>query len=502
MAGRNDSPVTLGRLLDGLAALPPALDREIGGIAMDSRRVRPGDLFLACVGVSGHGAAYVPQAVAAGAAAVVWEATPGMAAPGAGEVPVIAVPSRPGLAGEIAARFHRHPSHALRVLGVTGTNGKTSCSHYLAQCLEAAGHRCGIVGTLGNGRCGQLRPATHTTPDAVTLQGLLAGMREEGMDHVVMEVSSHALDQGRVAAVRFEAALFTNLSHDHLDYHGDLDRYGRCKQRLFQAPGLRHAAFNADDPEGRRLLAELAPDLSAVAYGLGEAVTRCGAGRWVRGEILRQDGSGLWLAVHGSWGEGELRSGLLGRFNAVNLLGVLALLLALDMPLDDALRHLSAVRPVPGRMERFGGGDAPLVVVDYAHTPAALEAVLQTLRGLTGGRLWCVFGCGGDRDREKRPAMGAVAERWADRVVVTDDNPRREDPRRIVEDILRGMRRPDAVEVIQDRAAAIAHALDAASSDDVVLVAGKGHEEYQQVGDRRLAFSDRRQVATRLGEAA
>ncbi len=503
MTVRERRPMTLGRLLAGLAAVDPDRDREIGGIAMDSRRVRPGDLFLACAGVSGHGVDHIPQALEAGAVAVAWEASPGVSVPESGDVPMIAMAPRPGLAGEVAARFHGHPSRALTVLAVTGTNGKSSCSHYLAQCLEAAGGRCGVIGTLGHGRLGELRPATHTTPDAVTLQGLLARMRDEGLDQVVMEVSSHALDQGRVAAVEFDGALFTNLSHDHLDYHGDLVHYGRCKQRLFQMPGLRHAALNVDDPEGRRLLAELPAGVSAVAYGLEEDVAHNAAHRWLRGEILRQDGHGLALAISGSWGADELYSGLLGRFNAANLLGVLALLLALGLPLEEALQHLAGVRAVPGRMERFGGeGGMPLVVVDYAHTPAALEAVLLTLRGLTRGRLWCVFGCGGDRDREKRPAMGAVAEREADRVVVTDDNPRHEDPRRIVDQILQGMRRPGKVTVIPDRSAAIAHAVGAATAGDVILVAGKGHEDYQLVGDRRLDFSDRRRVAELLGEAA
>ncbi|MFQ5487252.1 MAG: UDP-N-acetylmuramoyl-L-alanyl-D-glutamate--2,6-diaminopimelate ligase [Gammaproteobacteria bacterium] len=494
----------LSQLLAGLAMVDAASDREIGGVTADSRRLRPGDLFLACGGERRHGVDFIPQALAAGAAAVVYEDSGRPpAAAGDSEVPLIAVAVRPGLAGEIAARYYRYPATSLEVLGITGTNGKTSCCHFLAQALEADGGRCGVIGTLGYGPRGALQPASHTTPDGVTLQALLAEMRDAGLAQVVMEVSSHALAQGRVAAVAFDGALFTNLSHEHLDYHGDLESYARCKQQLFHSPGLRHAAVNADDPEGRRLLAALPRGVTAAAYGLGPQVQQCSASHFVQGELLRADSHGLRLRIVSSWGEGRLHSELLGRFNAGNLLGTLAMLLLMEIPLAQALRRLERVHAVPGRMERFGGGaGAPLVVVDYAHTPAALEAVLATLAELTAGSLWCVFGCGGERDQDKRPLMGRIAERHADQVIVTDDNPRHEDPAGIVRQILAGMERPAAAQVIRERGAAIAHAVRQAAPHDIVLVAGKGHETYQLVAERCIPFSDRQHVQSLLGEAA
>ncbi len=512
----------LSRLLAGLAEVPAGDDRVVSGVVADSRRVRPGDLFLACAGRRRHGAEFIARAVAAGAAAVVCEVDEG--ADGARRlslregVPVIAVSAPPdaggGIAAEIAARFHGRPADALEVVGVTGTNGKSSCCHYLAQCLEASGSACGLVGTLGHGRHGALHPATHTTPDAVTLQALLAELRDEGCTHVAMEVSSHALDQGRVTGVRFAGGLFTNLSRDHLDYHGSMTHYARSKARLFRSSGLRYAALNADDPAHRTMLAalpastELGTELALYGFGPDLAATVRGRGigrdaRWLQGHVLAAGPAGLHLAVAGSWGAGELRSALLGRFNAGNLLASLAVLLLMGLPLADALAGLARVRAVPGRMERFGGhGGRPLVIVDYAHTPAALAAVLESLKAFCRGRLWCVFGCGGGRDRGKRGQMGGIAERLADRVVVTDDNPRDEDPEAIVAEILAGMRRPAAAEVLHDRAAAIAYAVGQADAQDIVLVAGKGHEDYQLVQGRRLPFSDRQHVALLVGEAA
>ena len=503
MSASPASRARLSHLLAGLIVVAPADDREIGGVTADSRRVRPGDLFLACAGIGGHGADFIPQALERGAAAVVYGDDARL--PGGLEgrgVPLIPLPAAAFEPAEIAARYHGRPAAALTVVGITGTNGKTSCCHYLAQALEAEGVPCGVIGTLGYGPRHELRPASHTTPDAVTLQALLAEMRDAGIGRVVMEVSSHALDQGRVAAVDFDCALFTNLSHEHLDYHGDLASYARCKQRLFHVPGLRAAAINGDDPEGLRLLAALPPAVHAVAYGMDGAVAGRDDACFVHGEVLRADGAGLELAIRSSWGEGRLHSSLLGRFNAANLLASLSVLLLMEMPLEVALQRLAAARAVPGRMERFGGGDAPLAVVDYAHTPAALEAVLLTLRALQPARLWCVFGCGGERDADKRPAMGRIAERYAQRLIVTDDNPRGEDPAAIVSQILSGMARPAAVEVIHDRAAAIARALEQAAPGDVVLIAGKGHECWQLVAERRIPFSDREQVAALLGAAA
>ncbi len=495
---------TLGALLQGMAVLAPGEDVAVTGICTDSRAVAPGDLFLAYAGSHVHGLQFVADAVRAGAAAVAYDAA-GTAATGPaglpGTVPVIEVSILRERAGTIAARYFGQPARGLTIIGITGTNGKTSCAQFLAQALHHADRPCGVIGTLGNGRYGALSPGTHTTPDAVMLQRLLAQLRDEGVRHVVMEVSSHGLDQGRVNGVPFTVAVWTNLSRDHLDYHGDMAHYAAAKQRLFCHPGLGTAVINLNCPYGRALTARIDPEVRCVGYALGSGESAL-VQDVVRGTRLRLDAQGLQMDIESPWGSGTLRTGLLGRFNAANLLAALAALLALEVPLPQALARLSATRNVAGRMERFGGGARPLLVVDYAHTPDALEQVLAALRAHCAGELWCVFGCGGERDRGKRPLMGAAAERLADRIIVTDDNPRGEDPDAIVADILAGMRAPDAVRVERDRAAAIALAVRQAGRGDVVLVAGKGHEAWQQVGAQLRPFSDRRLAAELMGEQA
>jgi UDP-N-acetylmuramoyl-L-alanyl-D-glutamate--2,6-diaminopimelate ligase len=500
-------PQRLSALLQGFAAVAADADREISGIETDSRRVARGDLFLACAGTRTHGAGYIDDAVRAGAVAVAYEAGAGVDPRVDGRypaaVPLLGVAGLGRQLGIIAARFYAEPSRDMMVVGITGTNGKTSCCHYLAQSLIRDGAPCGVIGTLGYGAYGALHPGVYTTPEAVILQGELAAMRAAGIKRVVMEVSSHALEQERTQGVAFDGAIFTNLTRDHLDFHGDLTAYAQAKKKLFHVPGLCYAVINHDDAFGRELLAEVERPIVAVRYGLGDEVRQADGGRYVHGTIVQRDLSGMELQITSSWGEGCLRTVLLGRFNAGNLLAVLSMLLLMELPLADALARLANLRAVPGRMERFGGAGArPLVIVDYAHTPDALKQVLQTLRPHCAGRLWCVFGCGGDRDRGKRPLMGAMAERYADRVVVTSDNPRHEDPLAIIDQILVGIARADAVDRVPDRADALRQAITGAQNGDIVLVAGKGHEDYQQVGDERLPFSDRVQVSRLLGEAA
>lgn len=481
----------LSALLRDFAAVPAPLDRVVNGIQIDSRRVQPGHLFLACNGLQHRGRDFIVDALARGAAAVAYEAEPGeppLPALSTGGVPQVAVAALAQRAGGIAERFYGEPSRDLFMIGVTGTNGKTSCSHYLAQALHDTQQPCGVIGTVGNGLLGDLHAGTHTTPDAVSLHALLAELRDNGATRVAMEVSSHALDQGRVNAVAFDVAVFTNLTRDHLDYHGDMASYGAAKRKLFQLAGLRHAVINGDDAFGRALLASLPAEVAAVSYGRSDAVAT--AIPHVRAHAVESHDDGLRMAVTSPWGDGEAELPLLGEFNASNVLAVLATLLAMGFDFHDALRRLGRLQPVTGRMQRFGGGTAPLVVVDYAHTPDALEHALGALRAHTRGRLWCVFGCGGDRDRGKRPLMGAVAARLADCVVVTDDNPRGEDPAHITDEIMRGVGGKADVAVIHDRAAAIAHALAHAAVADVVLIAGKGHETYQQIGTQFLPFSD------------
>ncbi len=491
----------LGALLGDWLDVGRHAELPITAVTLDSRRVADGTLFIARAGSRAHGLSYLDEAVARGAAAVLAEAEPAgveMVRCHGRAVPLIRV-ARADLAGRVAARFYGEPSAAMHVIGVTGTNGKTSVSHFIAQSLAATGP-CGLIGTLGSGLVGQLSETGHTTPDPVTLQAELARQRDAGARWTVMEVSSHALDQQRVAGVAFDTAVFTNLTHEHLDYHGDMDSYAAAKRRLFGQSGLRHAVINADDPIGSDWLADLADRLDCLDYGIDDGHGRPAR---LRGRQLHLDAEGINLEIDFPLHRAGLRTGLLGRFNAYNLLAAAGALLAAGMAFDEVIARLGRVQTVPGRMERFGGrARRPLVVVDYAHTPDALEHVLQALGEHCRGRLWCVFGCGGDRDAGKRPLMGRIAEHHADSVVITDDNPRSEDPYTIIEAIQRGMADPDASLVIRDRAQAIAHAIDSAGAGDVVLVAGKGHETEQLVGDQRLPFSDRQTVAHLIGRAS
>ncbi len=491
---------TLSGLLHGLTEASIRQEVTLSGLALDSRKVHSGDLFLAVAGSRTHGLHHARQAIALGAAAVAWE--PAADEPGLAElaallpVPVIAIRGLSQLVGLIADRFYGHPSHGLFVIGITGTDGKTSCSHYIAQALDSSDRRCGVIGTLGYGLYSELSAATHTTPDALTMQQALYGMQQKGVRCVVAEVSSHAMDQSRVSGVDFDVAVLTNLSRDHLDYHGDVESYAWAKRKLFHSSGLRYAVINADDAFGRTLLDDIPPGVAPVAYRLeGEPYRTRYPAQWVVGRNLKLDLAGMSLEVHTPWGSGVLESSLLGRFNASNLLASLASLCVTGLPFEEALLRLARTRTVPGRMERFDMGlDRPLAVVDYAHTAGALDEVLKALRVHCTGKLWCVFGAGGDRDRGKRPLMAAVAERRADRIVITDDNPRNEDPERIMADIITGLEHPDRVSIEHDRGTAINSALQEAAADDIVLIAGKGHETVQIVAGKSIPFSDRERV--------
>ena len=490
--------IKLSTLLAGIASVEAANDRDIRGLSLDSRCTQPGDLFLACAGLTRHGMDFIDHAIRAGAVAVVYELTSPGVKPStdeyqhkiaAADVPMIAIVRLAQQAGIIASRFFGDPSRDLFIIGITGTNGKTSCCHFLAQVLSQREDACGVIGTLGYGVYGSLQSAERTTPDAVTLQSLFADMRGAGVKNVVMEVSSHGLDQGRTSGTAFNAAIFTNLSHDHLDYHGDISSYAAVKHRLFETPQLQFAIINVDDDYGCKIIDTLAADIEVLGYsvtgpegkvGISQNINSQRQPPLVRGKLLRMNNSGLEMEVITPWGKGQVVSSLLGRFNASNLLATLSMLLLMDIPLSDAVKMLAEIHTVPGRMEYFKGEHGrPLVVVDYAHSPDALKQVLQTLCEHCEGQLWCVFGCGGNRDRSKRPLMGAIAEQYADHIVITDDNPRFEDAAQIITDILGGMQSPDEVEVMHDRGKAIAYAIHHAVAADIVLVAGKGHEEYQ-----------------------
>lgn len=482
----------LRELLDGIARVPGVANREVRGLQTDSRRVQPGDLFLAVPGMVTDGRDYIGDAVASGAAAIVYEIGDGFALRAA-PVPVFGVSELRHQIGIIAERFYGSPSRRLVVIGVTGTNGKTTCTQLLAQALDQPPRRCAVIGTLGYGFPGALNASMHTTPDAMTVQQLLVDFAEQGAVQVAMEVSSHALEQGRVNGVAFSVAVFTNLTRDHLDYHGDMQAYGKAKAGLFAMEGIKYAVINHDDAFGRSLLTDVDARIKTLSYGI--------EGGDIRAREMRLLPDGLWLRVATPEGETELHSPLIGRFNAYNLLAVLATMLALGVKLGEAATRLSRAHAPAGRVERFGGERGlPLVVVDYAHTPDALEKILLALREHARGKLWCVFGCGGDRDRGKRPVMGEIAERLADRVVLTDDNPRHESGDAIIADILGGMN--VSPPVIRERKAAIAETIRNAGEGDIVLIAGKGHEDYQQVGDTRLPYSDRDTVRELLERAA
>ncbi len=487
-AGATGVRMRLSRLLAGFVDTPLHDDPEITGLTLDSRAVQHGFLFVAVPGTRADGRAFIAGALARGAAAVVYEAD------GAGSdvrtASALGIRNLRQHIGTLADRFYGSPSQRLTVIGVTGTNGKTTTTSLLAQALDRAGRHCGLIGTLGSGFPGRLDPSLHTTPDAISVHRLMADFAAAGAEAVCMEVSSHALDQARVAGVVFDVAVFTNLTRDHLDYHGDMDAYAAAKARLFDFPHLAAAVINADDRFGQELIARARARVVSFGFENGD----------VRASAVRPSPAGLAIDVTTPAGSAEVRSPLLGRFNAANLLAVLAVLLVLGMPLTDAAAALAHAQPVAGRMERFGGDDRPLVVVDYAHTPDALEKALAALREHTAGRLLCVFGCGGDRDRGKRPQMGAIAERLADVVILTDDNPRHEEPLSIIREIAAGMRSTPTV--VPDRTQAIRAALAEARAGDIVLVAGKGHEDYQQVGAERRPYSDRDTVRALLQEAA
>ncbi len=492
---------SLVTLLEGIAV--PSRDVELQDIELDSRRVTPGAAFLAFQGRTTHGLAHVTDAIARGASAVLWEPAAGVEPPQLpANVEAVAVAGLRHHTGTIADRFFRAPSAELRIAAFTGTNGKTTSAYLLAQAADLLGRRGVYLGTLGFGRPGALRDIGLTTPDAVSMHRRLAAARDAGAKSLAMEVSSHALDQERVSGVRFDTAAFTNLTRDHLDYHGTIEAYGDAKAKLFATPGLAHAVINARDSFGRALAERVDARVDVVLYSTSnELWVEPGTG-WIRVPELRATTAGLTLHIESSWGAGTLRSRLIGEFNAENLLAVLGVLLGWNVPLQQALVALSACGAPPGRMEAFGGGAQPLALVDYAHTPDALAKVLDAARAHTRGRVFCVFGCGGDRDPGKRPLMGAAAEAHADVVILTDDNPRSEPSRSILEQILTGMRDTESAHVIADRADAIHFALTEADAGDVVVIAGKGHEDRQIVGGESRPFSDRQVVLDALGSEA
>lgn len=476
-----------------------------GALRGDSRAVRAGDAFFALPGRRDDGRKHVAEALARGAVAVVYESD-GAARLETDGLPARAVTGLRELAGHIASEFHGRPSERLRLVAVTGTNGKTTTTQWIANGLHRMGRRSAVVGTLGSGVAGALAGTGLTTPDALALQALLARFAESGVDVVAAEASSIGIDQGRLNGAQVEVAVFTNLSRDHLDYHGTMHDYANAKARLFGWPGVRTTVVNGDDPHCTLMAAAQARDSRprCIGYGLSPGQHGLKFDAALVAERVYDAGHGIVATIGGDFGSAELRLPMLGAFAVSNALAVAASWLALGIPFEQAIGALQRLAPVPGRMEALDAPHSPAVVVDYAHTPDALATVLAALRPVAmrrGGQLWCVFGAGGERDAGKRPMMGAAVENGADRLVITNDNPRGETPFRIISDIRAGLtREPELCE--PDRAAAIRAAIGRASPEDVVLIAGKGHETTQEVAGELLPFSDRAHALAALAARA
>lgn len=488
MVSSHRTPVRLELLAAELKGIE-ASAMTVTGIALDSRKIKSGDLFLACNGNRFKGRDFISQAVAGGAKAVLLESERESAEVYfEGTVPVIPLQNLSARSGEIAAEFYGRPSAQIELFAVTGTNGKTTCSQIVAQLCRGIFGSCGVIGTLGSSLDGSVVEAINTTPDGVTLQALLAEWADGGVGHVAMEVSSHALHQGRISGLYFDTAILTNLSRDHLDYHGDMSSYAAAKASLFDVPGLKRAVLNIDDAFGRELLPDLIGRLDVYTYSMERPEADIFA------ETVDFALDSIKARIRSPWGQFDIQSPLLGSFNLSNVLACIGALGAVGASVEDISANILRLEPVAGRMELLPDTGDFQVVVDYAHTPDALEQVLSSLRFHCDNRLLCVFGCGGDRDAGKRAEMGAVASRLADVTVVTSDNPRSEKPEDIIEQIVAGCDSTALVEV--DRAKAIHLALDLAEPGDTVLIAGKGHEQYQLIDGLRLPFSDVGQVKT------
>jgi UDP-N-acetylmuramoyl-L-alanyl-D-glutamate--2,6-diaminopimelate ligase len=497
-----NAAVSLSSLLQGVYPLHSHWERQVAGITQDTRTVQPGSLFMACKGARFDARAHLDQAIAAGASAVLVEADDidWCCEKELSGVPVLPILHLREQLAALAARFYGEPAKQMQLIGVTGTNGKTTTSQLLAQALQALGKPCGVIGTLGAGMVGAaLQHSAHgpsTTPDAVQLQQLFATLREQQAEAVVMEVSSHALEQQRVLVDDFAVAIFTNLTRDHLDYHGSMESYGAAKRKLFHSRGLQLAVLNYDDEFTRATQSLLGSEVRSFTWSMQTSAAD------VYAKKIQYLPHGVQIVVHTPWAELTLNSALLGSFNVSNLLAVLTTVLALaalqpGFNPQQLAAVVAALPTVKGRMQVVGNYPVS-AVVDYAHTPDALEKALQAVREHCQGQIWCVFGCGGERDRGKRSLMAAVAEQGASQVVLTDDNPRSEASSQILADIQRGLQQPTRAVLLPERAQAIAHALNNAAVGDVVLIAGKGHEEYQEFANSKVRFSDAQVALTAL----
>lgn len=459
----------------------------ISTLATDSRLVKKGDIFLAYPGEKTDGRKFINNAITSGASAIIWDKD-NFVWDDQYQIPNIAISNLKMAVGEIASSVYGYPSQKLWMVGITGTNGKTSCSHWISDCLTRLGKKTVAIGTLGSGFPGSLTEGSNTTPDALILQRDLAYYAVQGAQAAVMEVSSIGIEQGRINGTHFNIALFTNLTRDHLDYHGTIEAYGNAKAKLFDWTGLEYAIINIDDEFGIKLFNERR-GAQTIGYGFNAIESYDKKYLWGRDLVLSEDG--ITFTINSFWGEIKVKSSLLGAFNASNILAVISVLVVSGVSLVDAGNAVSLLKPVAGRMQCFGGGEKPLVVVDYAHTPDALQKTLSALRDFLPqkGRLLCVFGCGGDRDRGKRPIMGGIATTLANQIIITSDNPRNENPLDIIKEILAGVKNKNYF-IEEDRKTAIEKAIKSAKSGDIVLIAGKGHESYQEVQGVKHHFSD------------
>lgn len=489
----------LSTLLEGLSPHSIEMDYDIHGLSLDSRQIKPQDLFIAIKGTHLNGQKYISDAISRGAKAILIDSDSSAdLCPQYEQALLIPIPQLKNKIGLIAARFYHHPAKQLRMIGITGTNGKTSCTHFIAQVLQALQIRCGMIGTLGSGFYGELTELGLTTPDAITLQKILHEFLMQNAQAVAMEVSSHSIDQGRIYGIEFETAIFTNLTQDHLDYHKDMQTYATVKRKFLAEIPNKHLIINADDDYGRKWINELAAYKSVFAYSTqGPFSNNCKI-QSIYAHEIELSLQGINAYIYSPWGEGNLFLPLIGQFNLSNALAVLAALCLYGIPFQKILNEFLHLRSVPGRMQLFSELGKPLVVVDYSHTPDSLEKALESLRKHTEGKLMCVFGCGGERDQGKRPLMGKIAERFADVVIVTNDNPRHENPKIIADEILQGFSHPERVLVELDRSQAIRNSIQCASSKDCILIAGKGAERYQQIGDDKLPFDDAEKVSSYL----
>jgi len=496
MKAKRSYASNLAYLLDGICHVPSALDTSISGLRVDSRLVKKGDLFLALSGCRSKSTDHIVEAIERGANAIVAEGSlfDGRVFEDGAAVELF-VDDLKHKAGTIADKFFRSPSREMSVIGVTGTNGKTSVASYLAQYFSSGGTKSGLIGTLGYGLVStkgiEFTQTEHTTPNVVEVHRFLALLRDEGAQAVVMEVSSHGISQGRVDGVTFEGAVYTNLTRDHLDYHGTMDAYAKCKSALFESSGLKYAVINNDDSYAEIMKAAVSKNVDLLTYGFSSDAD-------VHASQYQLSSKEICSKVIAKGSARDIRSPLMGRFNLTNLLAVVSVAVAKN-DLRNCEKRVSEIESVDGRMEVLRSKGKPTVVVDYAHTPDALRSVLEALKSHCEGQLRLVFGCGGDRDIGKRPEMAEVAEQYADDILVTDDNPRNEDPEKITKDILEGFRSPDDITVLHDRKTAIERMLAQSNENDLILIAGKGHETWQEIKGTRTFYSDIEEVRRLMG---